>query len=116
MIPPGVRLGTMVKAISAVGGAVTADCGEHGWSVAVLHVTGTFAGHNVSFEGSVNGKDWFSIQATKTDSNAVQTATGKMNGDPGHAWRVNASGLSHVRVRCTQHTSGTANWHIRVGS
>ncbi len=105
---------TMYGTIKAVGEVVGTSC--DGWTACILHVTGTFKGHKVIFEGSVTGKDWFGIQASRTDSGAVDAITGLLAGDPGYAWRADVSALSHVRVRCAAHVSGLACWYIRVGA
>lgn len=102
-------------AISAVAGTVQADVSQA--SNVMMYVTGTFAGHNVTFEGSIDGgTTWFGVQAARTNANTIETASGVLAAAPAYAWELSVNALTHVRVRATAHTSGTANRRITLGS
>jgi hypothetical protein len=82
--------------------------------------TGALAGHNVSFEGSIdstNGTDgvWFAIQAVRSNANTIETSTGALAATPAYAWECSVNGLAYVRVRTTAHTSGSATWKVQRG-
>lgn len=81
----------------------------------VVHVTGTFTGVNFTFEGSLNGTNWFGVQAARTTSNNVDTTSGVLGAAPAYAWELSVNGLSQFRVRATARTSGTAVVHIQPG-
>ena len=83
----------------------------------VAHVTGTFAGHNSTFEGSIDGgTSWFTIQAVRSNANTIETATGALSAAPAYAWELSVNAFTNVRVRATAHTSGTANWRFTLGT
>lgn len=87
----------------------------------MAYVTGTFAGMNCTFEGSLdstNGTDgtWFTIQAVRSNANTVETTTGALSASPVYAWEMSVNALAYVRVRCTARTSGTQNWRFTLGS
>lgn len=94
--------------------AQTLDADVSKSATATLYVTGTFAGHNGTFEGSIdNGVSWFAVQAVRTNSNVVELTTGVLGAAPAYAWHLSVSGLTNIRVRATAHASGTATWRIR---
>ncbi len=102
-------------AINASGGVVSADVSA--CSNVVLYVTGTFAGHNVAFEASIDGgATWFGIQAARSNANLIEAASGVLAAAPAYAWEASVNAYTHVRVRATAHTSGTANWRITLGT
>lgn len=84
----------------------------------MMFCTGTFAGINVSFEGSLEatGENWFGIQAVRSNANTIETATGALSAMPVYAWELSVNALSRVRVRCTARTSGTQNWLFKLGT
>lgn len=101
--------------ITASAQTVSADVSEA--SNVVMYVTGTFAGHNCAFEGTIDaGASWFGIQAARTNANTVEAATGALSAAPAYAWELSVNALTNVRVRATAHTSGTANWRFVLGS
>lgn len=83
----------------------------------MCYVTGTFAGHNCTFEGSIDGgANWFTVQAVRSNANAIETTTGALSAAPAYAWKLSVNALTNVRVRATAHTGGTANWRFTLGS
>ena len=99
------------------GGTVTADVSRA--SNVMMFCTNTFAGVNVSFEGSLESSgdtSWFGVQAVRTNANTIETTTGALSAVPAYAWELSVNGLARVRVRCTARTSGTQSWRIKLGS
>lgn len=87
----------------------------------MAYVTGTFVAMNVTFEGSLdstNGTDgsWFTIQAVRSSTNTIESATGSLSAAPTYAWELSVNALIFFRVRCTARTSGTQNWRFILGS
>ena len=83
----------------------------------MFHVTGTFGGHNCTFEGSIDGgATWFLVQAVRSSANTIETATGALSAAPTYAWEASVNALTNFRVRATAHVSGTANWRILPGA
>lgn len=87
----------------------------------VCHVTGTFASVNVSFEASLNstnGTDgnWFGIQAVRTNSNVIESATGLLSATPIYGWELSVNAFKWIRIRSTAWTSGTQSWVFTLGS
>lgn len=85
----------------------------------VLSLSGTFGGHNVAFEGTVDGTNWFGVQAVRTNANVIEASSGALSAAPAYGWRINSNGLTGLRVRSTAHSSGTAVWawsHSAEGS
>ena len=101
--------------ISAVAGTVVADVTRA--SNVMMHVTGTFAGMNCTFEGSIDGgTTWFAIQAVRSNANTIELTTGALSAVPAYGWELSVNAMTHVRVRCTARTSGTQSWRILPGS
>jgi hypothetical protein len=96
--------GTITTATSTV--TATTDIPNAG-SVTVV-VAGTYAGVNVTFEGSLDGTTWVGILAQRTDSYVIETASGVLPANTTRAWDVPLPGFSQFRVRATAWTSGTA--------
>lgn len=99
------------------GGTVSGDVSRA--SNVMMFCTGTFAGVNVSFEGSLEATgetNWFGIQAVRSNANTVETATGVLAAQPVYAWELSVNGLARVRVRCTARTSGTQSWRFKLGT
>lgn len=83
----------------------------------VAHVTGTFAGHNCTFEGSIDGGvNWVQIQGVRSNANTVEVTTGVLSAAPVYAWEFSVNAFTDFRVRATAHTSGTANWRFTLGT
>ncbi len=87
----------------------------------MIHCTGTFAGVNVTFEGSLNstnGTDgnWFGVQAIRSNANTIETTTGVLGAAPAYAWELSVNALTYFRVRATAWTSGTQVWTMIPGT
>ena len=98
------------------GGTVIGDVSRA--SNVMMFCTGTFAGVNVSFEGSLEdtGENWFGVQAVRSNANTIETATGALSAMPVYAWELSVNALSRVRVRATARTSGTQVWRFKLGT
>ena len=73
-----------------------------------VQITGTWVG-TVQFEGTVDGSNWFGVNAVPIPSGAF-AASATANGQ----WQIDTGGLSGVRVRCSAYTSGTIVVTIRA--
>lgn len=87
----------------------------------MIHCTGTFAGVNVTFEGSLNstnGTDgnWFGVQAIRSNANTIETTTGVLAAAPAYAWELSVNALKYFRVRATAWTSGSQIWTMIPGT
>lgn len=106
--------------IAAVGESVSCAVARSS-NVMVAMVAASLAGHNASFEGSLdstNGTDgtWFSIQAVRSNANTIETTTGVLAATPAYAWELSVNGLNWFRVRATAHAGGTAAYSIQSGT
>lgn len=87
----------------------------------MLHCSGTFAGANITFEGSLNstnGTDgnWFGVQAIRSNANTIETTTGVLGAAPAYAWELSVNALKYFRIRATAFTSGTQAWTFVPGT
>lgn len=99
------------------GGTVAGDVSRASNVMALC--TGTFAGVNVTFEGSLEATgdtNWFGVQAVRTNANTIETATGVLAAQPVYGWEMSVNALKRVRVRCTARTSGTQSWRFVQGT
>jgi len=99
------------------GGTVSGDVSRA--SNIMAFCTGTFAGVNVTFEGSLEASgdtNWFGIQAVRSNANTIETATGALSAQPVYGWELSVNALKRVRVRCTARTSGTQSWRFVQGT
>lgn len=99
------------------GGTVAGDVSRA--SNVMAFCTGTFAGVNVTFEGSLEASgdtNWFGIQAIRTNANTIETATGALSAQPVYGWELSVNALRRVRVRATARTSGTQSWRFVLGT
>lgn len=106
---------------SITGNAQTIPVSTDRVSNVMAHCYGTFSTINCTFEGSLNstnGTDgnWFTIQAVRTSTNTVETATGNLSAAPAYGWELSVNALRYMRVRSTAYTSGTQNWVFNLGS
>ena len=110
------RQTTVAGGVTGVNGQVAIDVSVVS-NLAIQLVSGTFSGHNISFEASTNstnGTDgqWVAIQVARTNANTAETATGALSAVPAYGWEVNVNGYSWFRVRATAAASGTSNWRL----
>lgn len=93
------------------GTPTTNTIGANGGSVSVLsgnsattgvQISGTWAG-TLAFQGSVDGANFFALNATPYTTGAAVTST-TANGQ----WQINSAGLCIVQVIATAWTSGSA--------
>lgn len=73
-----------------------------------VQVSGTYGAVNLTFEGTVNGSTWVTIQARRVADGTVDTTTGSLT-NTDRVWIVPAAGLAGIRVRSTAYSSGTMN-------
>lgn len=115
------KVASQPPSLSAITGSITASAQTVAGDVSrvsnvVFHVSGTFAGHNVAFEASIDGTNWFAIQVVRSNANTIETTSGALSATPAYSWEASVNGYTNVRVRATAHTSGTASWRIQPGS
>lgn len=99
------------------GGTVSGDVSRA--SNLMAFCTGTFAGANVTFEGSLEATgetNWFGVQAVRSNANTIETSTGALSAAPAYAWELSVNALSRVRVRSTALTSGSQAWRFKLGT
>lgn len=98
------------------GGTVIADVSRA--SNVMMFCTGTFAGINCTFEGSLEstGENWFAIQAVRSNANTIELTTTALSAAPAYAWELSVNALARVRVRATARTSGTQSWRFKLGT
>lgn len=99
------------------GGTVSGDVSRA--SNVMLFCSGTFAGVNCTFEGSLEATgdaNWFGIQAVRSNANTIETTTGALSAQPVYAWEASVNALKRVRVRATARTSGTQSWRFVQGT
>ena len=122
-----VKVATQPASVTAVNGSITVNgqnvsikCDRFS-NLSISMVATSLVGHNISFECSnntTNGTDgaWYGVQAVRSNSNTVETASGVIAATPGYMWHVNVGDYAYFRVRATAHTSGTAAYILRPGS
>jgi hypothetical protein len=99
------------------GGTVSGDVSRA--SNIMAFCTGTFAGVNCTFEGSLEASgdaNWFGIQAVRSNANTIETATGALSAQPVYGWEMSVNAIKRVRVRATARTSGTQSWRFVQGT
>lgn len=106
--------------ITASGQNVACDVSRAS-NVVVMMNTASLAGHNCTFEGSLdstNGTDgtWFALQAVRSNANTIENTTGVLAATPAYSWELSVNACNYFRIRATSHTSGTATWKIQRGT
>lgn len=86
------------------------------YSNLVIYCTGTFSTVNCAFEASLDGTNWFGVQAVRTNANTIETSTGNLSAAPAYAWELSVNAYSNFRVRATAFTSGTQTWRFQPGA
>lgn len=102
---------------SVAGGTVEGDVSRS--SNVMAFCTGTFAGVNITFEGSLEASgatNWFGVQAVRSNANTIETATGVLAAQPVYGWELSVNALRRIRVRATARTSGTQSWRFVQGT
>jgi len=103
--------------VPVAGGTVEGDVSRA--SNVMAFCTGTFAGVNCTFEGSLESSGdntWFGVQAVRSNANTIELTTGVLGAAPAYAWELSVNGLKRVRVRATARTSGTQSWRFVLGT
>ena len=80
-----------------------------GVDTAGIQITGTWVG-TVTFEGTIDGTNWFAINGTTFASTGALVSTATANGQ----WQVDIGGVQLFRVRMSAFTSGTAVVTVRA--
>lgn len=99
------------------GGTVAGDVSRA--SNIMIFCTGTFAGINCTFEGSLEASgdtNWFAVQAVRSNANTIELTTGALSAQPAYAWEASVNALKRFRVRATARTSGTQSWRFVQGT
>lgn len=99
------------------GGTVEGDVSRA--SNVMVFCTGTFAGVNCTFEGSLEASgdtNWFAVQAVRSNANTIELTTGALSAQPAYAWKLAVNALKRFRVRATARTSGTQSWRFVQGT
>lgn len=112
-----------ITAVQATIGTPVAG-GTVAWDVSrasniMIFCTGTFAGVNCTFEGSLEASgdtNWFAVQAVRSNANTIELTTGALSAQPAYAWEASVNALKRFRVRCTARTSGTQSWRFVQGT
>lgn len=80
--------------------------------------SGTFVGHNSTFEVSLDGSTWKAclMVRSNTATTVAESTTGVLGAVPTYSWEASVNGFNQFRIRCTAHTSGTANYQIGFGA
>ncbi|MEY2689930.1 MAG: hypothetical protein RL375_4130 [Pseudomonadota bacterium] len=99
------------------GGTVSGDVSRA--SNVMVFCTGTFAGVNCTFEGSLEAtgdSNWFAVQAIRSNANTIELTTGALSAQPAYAWELSVNALARFRVRCTARTIGIQSWRFKQGT
>jgi hypothetical protein len=107
-----VKASVLPAATTATTGTITTGTGTVEVDTArqsgvTLQVLGTFTVFNAIFEGTVDGTNWFGIQAVRTNSNTVESNI-VLTGAPTYAYKISANNLVKVRIRATSFTGTSA--------
>lgn len=101
---PATTTGSITTSASSV------VCSVTGYGNVTIAVFGTYAGVNAVFEASADGgTNYFGIQVQRELDGAVVTSTGALAANAIAAYSTSAPGFTHVRIRATAWTSGTAS-------
>jgi hypothetical protein len=110
---PGLLASTSGTFVSG-GNPIAVDVSQASYVVFGVVTGVAFAGHNVTFEGSIDGgTTWNSVQAVRTVANVVESTSGALSAVPGYIWRASVLGYTNFRLRLTAATSGTSAWRIQ---
>ncbi len=91
----------LITSGSLTGTTSVTQTNTSGLNTSNIQITGTWVG-TVQFEASVDGSNYFSVNAQVPTTGALVTSA-TANG----SWTVNVAGCKNFRVRCSAFTSGT---------
>lgn len=94
------------QSITATGALTAIDVTRH--PLVLVTIRGTYAGIGSTFEASPDATNYFTAQAVRVDSAAIETATGTLTNTT-RAWFVNTSGMTRFRLNVSAYTSGTGS-------
>lgn len=77
------------------------------WDFVVFQVSGTFTG-TVTFQGTLNGQNWGTVQVTKMDD-----GTGVTTAAAAGLFQLRCAGLADVRANITAYTDGAITVAVR---
>lgn len=110
MVVAANHLQPTTSTIVALAGTVVATALSDANS-ALVRVNGTYAATLVFEASDDDGTVWVPILCARSDGNTAESTTGALTNNT-RAWKVNISGYTQFRVRCTAFTSGTVNVRI----
>lgn len=88
--------------------AQTVELNVNGLATMAISVRGTYVG-TLNFEGTINGHDYFNLDATPLPNSTVVALTTGVG-----QWLAIVSGLLAARVRCSAYTSGSPEVVLRA--
>lgn len=80
-----------------------------GGSLCLVAVYGTYTGVSLTIEGTVDGSNWFPVNALKRDSGLIQNGVTVLASNASVSYTVGAGALAQVRARVTAISTGTVN-------
>jgi hypothetical protein len=94
------------QSITATGALTAVDVTRH--PLVLVTIRGTYAGVAATFEASPDATNYFTAQAVRVDSAAIETTTGTLSSTV-RAWFVNTAGMTRFRLNVSAYTSGTGS-------
>ena len=82
----------------------------------LVAVSGTFTTLSFTFNGTLDGTNWFPIPALTEAKAAIVTGTVTVTDSTVTAWRIPSDGLVGIQVSTTGPATGTANFTFQSGS
>ena len=104
------RVNPDVSAMGIILGSLNAAAtvAINGGGVAAFQVTSSSLAGSVTFEGTVDGTNWYNINAFCLNVGyGISTQTSVQ---AGQIYRINTGGFQQVRARVSAYTSGTSTW------
>ncbi len=95
--------------LTAVAQTVVLNC--DGYNSASIAISGTYVGA-ITFEGSVDGTNYFLVLAARTDIAVAESASTTLT-NVTRSWIVNCAQFTHLRARMTVFTSGSMSVTLR---
>jgi hypothetical protein len=94
------------QSITATGALTAVDVTRH--PTVLVTLRGTYGGIASTFEASPDATNYFTAQAVRVDSAAIETTTGTLTNTT-RAWIVNTSGMTRFRLNVSAYSSGTGS-------